>query len=325
MAAPYTPTTFQRAGRSVVSTSWGEHWNLVFNGWTVVGEAPSVMSPYEYVTRDELGDFETDPDITEFRDRLMAYVSQLVDDFISAHPGGGGGGAGSAAELSFSPTGTISSTNAQAAIAEVAIDASTELAAHAVATAAHAANRISLTGVAGATDVQGGFAALASQVSAATDAAAGKLDRTGTFTEPPSATLFRRDLNFAVATNQKNLTEWAIQGVVRAYQNEWGAWRFRAGVYPSFSDSGVRFIVEPGDYTGTGGTGGNAIEIVNRNLPEGVGRQVWGRRWLTGQLIRNGSLFGDLYIHTGGPGAPLPANLPSGIVIATTATPVPVV
>lgn len=182
--------------------------------------------------------------------------------------GGGGGGAANAAALAFTPTGAISATNVQAAIAEVASEAA-------------------------ATDV-----ALVSSLS-------GKLDKTGTLASVSSGPLFRRDLNYTMATTQPNLFEFAVNGSVRSWLNEWGALRGR-NPYPTFNDALVRAIIEPGDSIQTGG---NAVEIVDRRLPDGAARQVWGRRWSDGRLVRNGNLMTDVYWHLD-PEEPLPDNLP---------------
>ena len=323
MAIPYTPTTFQRAGRSTVAGSWPEHWNLIFNGWTAIGAAPSQNNQFGYVTRDELGDFETDPDVMEFRDRLMAFVSDLVDDFLAAHPGAAEGAA-TAAALPFSPTGTIAATNTQAAVAEVASEAAAALTAHRDAATAHNAGQISVTGITGATNAQAAFATLRSEVTASVSTIAGKVDSSATLTAPPSGVLYSRNLDYTMNVAHPDLARWSVQGVVRAWQNEWGAWRF-SNPYPTYCDAGFRFTVNDGDYVGTGGGGGNALEISDRRSGvTGGAQQLWGRRASTGELVRRGVVMADTYVRTGGPGAALPAGLVNCLV-ATTVTPVPVV
>lgn len=141
----------------------------------------------------------------------------------------------------------------------------------------------------------------------------GKIDKVETFTNPPGSPLFRRDLNYTLATNQKNLHEVAVNGTVRMWLNEWGALRGRVP-YGSFADSLARAIVEPGDYTSVSGTGGNAFEIVDRRKPDGVGRQSWGRRWEDGSLIRNGIKMSDVYV-TNDVNDPNIDKLPSGTMV----------
>ncbi len=111
----------------------------------------------------------------------------------------------------------------------------------------------------------------------------------------------------------ESIAENAINGVVRSWLNEWGGMRGR-NPYPAYADALARAIVETGDYTGTGGGGGNAFEIVDRRLPAGVGRQRWGRRWEDGTLIRNGLEMADAIVL--GAADPVPTDLPAGTLIA---------
>lgn len=68
--------------------------------------------------------------------------------------GGGGGGGGTASGTTFSPTGTISSTNVQAAVAEVASEAAADLATHAAdTTSVHGITDTAALYRAGGTDV----------------------------------------------------------------------------------------------------------------------------------------------------------------------------
>lgn len=126
-------------------------------------------------------------------------------------------------------------------------------------------------------------------------------------------TAARLNLNYTIATSQANVSEVANNGKVVSWTNEWGAIRGRTP-YSNYADALARAIIEPGDYTGLAGNGGNAFEIVNRNLPDGIGRQVWGRRWADGSLIRNGVVMTDVYLRPTS-GSALPANLPPCFVI----------
>lgn len=135
--------------------------------------------------------------------------------------------------------------------------------------------------------------------------AAGKIDSLATLGNPPSSPFFRRNLNYTLSTAQQNLSEIAINGVVRSWTNEWGALRGRIP-YSNYNDALARAIIEAGD---TVQTSGNAFEIVDRRKPAGDARQTWGRRWSDGRLVRNGHLMVDVYIHEN-PEAPLPTDLP---------------
>lgn len=100
---------------------------------------------------------------------------------------GGGGGPSTASGLPFVPAGSVSATDVQSAIVEVAADAANALSA----------------------------------------GLAPKFDKTGTLSTLPTGPLVRRDLNYALATSNPNLAEVAVNGVVRSWSNEWGALRGR--------------------------------------------------------------------------------------------------
>lgn len=123
----------------------------------------------------------------------------------------------------------------------------------------------------------------------------------------------RLNLNYTIEASQVNISEVANNGKVISWANEWGALRGRTP-YSNYADALARAIIEPGDYTGLAGNGGNAFEIVNRNLPSGIGRQVWGRRWADGTLIRAGIAMTDVYLRPTAASA-LPAGLPPCFVI----------
>jgi hypothetical protein len=98
-----------------------------------------------------------------------------------------------------------------------------------------------------------------------------------------------------------------VDGTVRSWSNEWGALR---GTSPyGWGDALVRGVIETTDVINEG----NAFEIVDRNLPAGLGRQRWGRQWTTGALVRNGIVMNDVIILT--ESETIPADLPSGTVI----------
>lgn len=109
--------------------------------------------------------------------------------------------------------------------------------------------------------------------------------------------LWRTDLTDAVQTTFSNLAEHWVGGKLRSWLNEWGALRGR-NPYSSFADSLVRAIIEAGDYV----SNGNFIELVDRRIEaNSPKRQVYGRRWADGRLIRNGIPFVDTYYHAGDP------------------------
>lgn len=57
--AAYPPTTFSKGAEQRVARSWGDHWRLIFDGWTTGGPVP--VPP------------NTDPVYeNEFADRLAA-------------------------------------------------------------------------------------------------------------------------------------------------------------------------------------------------------------------------------------------------------------
>lgn len=74
----YIPTTFTRRGQTTVATSWEEHHQLTFDGWRPEGVAPSQDYLYDAVVRGELADFQSDPDIRDFRDSLLEFVTGIV-------------------------------------------------------------------------------------------------------------------------------------------------------------------------------------------------------------------------------------------------------
>lgn len=114
--------------------------------------------------------------------------------------------------------------------------------------------------------------------------------------DPLSPVKWRTDFTGTLATSSGNVNEHWINGTLRGYDNEWGAKRGRAGVYPTYADALVRAIIEAGDYVGTPGAGANAIEIVDRNFAAGNQRQTWGRAWANGQLIRKGVAVNEVIV-----------------------------
>ena len=121
-----------------------------------------------------------------------------------------------------------------------------------------------------------------------------KVDRLSERTPATAVTgpLWRSNFVGTLASTMSNVVEhWQGSRLV-AWANEWGAARFRPG-YTGYADAGVRFIIEPDDFTGTSGGGGAAIEIVDRRIPDGPDRKRWRRMWEDGSLQRNGITMND--------------------------------
>lgn len=151
------------------------------------------------------------------------------------------------------------------------------------------------------------------------DAHIEKVDKLETRNEPATAVSRRINLRHTLDVGNPNLEEvWlgpSASAVLRRWVNEWGALRGR-NPYPTYADALVRAIIDTGDFVGNGtaANSGNAFEIVNRTLPDvGQRRQVWGRRWFDGALIRNGNLMADVKVLE--PGEGMPETLPTGSVI----------
>lgn len=137
-----------------------------------------------------------------------------------------------------------------------------------------------------------------------------KMPKVQTYAAVLSTTLQRVNLNFAVDTASANLSEVAVNSVLKSWTNEWGALR---GTSPySWGDALVRGIREQGDGIGANG---QFIELVDRRTgaPAAPTNVMYGRKWIDGQLVRNGVLMADCYIRVGA--AALPANLPAGTVV----------
>lgn len=126
-------------------------------------------------------------------------------------------------------------------------------------------------------------------------------------TAPTENHIQRTELNYTIDANSPELHQVYNSGKKVSWLNEWGALRGR-NPYTSWTDSLVRATIEAGDFMSSIG---NAIEIVDRRPAENV--VMYGRRWGTGQLVRNGNLMADTYVMPNG-GTP-PSNLPAGTVI----------
>lgn len=95
-------------------------------------------------------------------------------------------------------------------------------------------------------------------------------------------------LNYPIQTNSPDVEQVRINGTVSASRNEWGALRGHSPF--SWGDALVRAIVQPGSNINQG----NALELQDRTA---AGNPVlWGRRWRTGQLIRNNVVMADTYV-----------------------------
>lgn len=221
-------------------------------------------------------------------------------------PGPAGGGA-TATTTTFTPTGGIAATNVQAALAEVDSEKISNPSGttagflkrdaggvtYSVATAV-TSTEVSVTavGAVGAGTLQAAITTLEGLI-ASGGSATTKIDKIDTRTVTGAAR--RLNLNYTVATSDPNLSEVAINSKVVSWDNEWGALRGRVP-YTGYADALVRAIIETGDFTGSGGAFGNAMEIIDRRIADGPARQRWGRRWADGGLVREGNLLPDTYI-----------------------------
>lgn len=124
----------------------------------------------------------------------------------------------------------------------------------------------------------------------------------------------RIELDFPLATSNPNLEEVRDErDEIITWFNEAGQYRFRNG-YSTWADAGVRGIIEPGDYVGTANAGGNFMELVDRNLPDTAARKLWGVRWETGKMVRQGVEVPDLVVRQA---ASDPITAPANSVIVT--------
>lgn len=128
---------------------------------------------------------------------------------------------------------------------------------------------------------------------------------------------YRMELNYPIESSNPNLHEVKdSRGQVVTWHNEAGQLRFR-NPYSTWADSGVRGVIEPGDYTGTALGGGNFVELVDRNLPDVAGqRKTWGIRWATGKTVRYGVEVPDLFMRQAA-SDPIPSSTPPGSVVVT--------
>lgn len=126
----------------------------------------------------------------------------------------------------------------------------------------------------------------------------------------------RIELDFPLATTNPNLEEVRDErDEIVSWMNEAGQYRFR-NPYSTWADSGVRGIIEPGDYVGTANGGGNFMELVDRNIPDGPARKKWGVRWASGKIVRNGVEVPDLVIR-GAASDPIASTTPANSIVLT--------
>lgn len=114
-------------------------------------------------------------------------------------------------------------------------------------------------------------------------------------------------------TTMANIAEHKIGTFLAGYLNEWGALR-GSNPYSTFSDSLVRAII-PSTGPAYGGASGNYIELQDRRVTAGAGRNLHGRRWSDGALMRKDQVITETYTWSYGDDDPtdggtisLPAN-----------------
>lgn len=117
------------------------------------------------------------------------------------------------------------------------------------------------------------------------------------------------NLNFPMETTSSDLSQVAVQGVVKSWRNEWGALR---GTSPyNWGDALVRAIRENGD----GITAGTAFQLNDRRTGAPAAT-MFGINWTDGSIVRNDIRMADVYYRASA-SDPLPANLPVGTIVVT--------
>lgn len=143
----------------------------------------------------------------------------------------------------------------------------------------------------------------------------GKVDEVTERTE--TDVVVRTDFNHDLTSDDANILENYFNGTLGSYLNEWGALRGTAGPDGYFADSLVRGILRSGEnYPGV--DSGNMIEIADRRNPPNV--KLWGRRWGTGDMERNGVRMTDAYVSTDVGSDPNIALLPNGVLVLEAVT-----
>ncbi len=175
------------------------------------------------------------------------------------------------------------------------------------------------TGPAGATTIAG--------ISGLQTALDSKVTTSVTMSTVPGGSQFSRNITYALATDNPDIAQIAINGIVTQWNNEWGAMR---GTSPyNWGDSLVRAIRSTGDgiSDGTGSAGsGRALELVDRriNSPPNIttsehltpANVMWGVRWKDGRMVQGGAMVGAVYVlNANQTAADIPASLPAGTLI----------
>ena len=139
---------------------------------------------------------------------------------------------------------------------------------------------------------------------------AGKLSRTNTHTAGALATPdLIVNVRAAVDPADANIAEYKVNGVNKAWQNEWGAFR---GTSPyAWGDALFRAIRDNGD----GITSGYAYELVDRRTGAS-NRIMFGISWVDGKMRQGGADVGTVFTLTAAQTTgDIPANLPPGTLI----------
>ena len=118
------------------------------------------------------------------------------------------------------------------------------------------------------------------------------------------------DFTGTLETTHPDIAQHKINGVVRAWSNEWGAIRGR-NPYTSWADSLVRGVINDGDYV----NGGNFMELADRRTGR-ASDTLWGVRWQDGRMTQGGNLVGAVYtLESGQTEVDIPSTLPAGTLI----------
>ena len=157
------------------------------------------------------------------------------------------------------------------------------------------------SGPAGATTI-GGISGL----QAALD---GKVTTSVTMSTIPSGSQFSRNITYTLATDNPDIAQIAINGIVKYWHNEWGAIR---GTSPyNWGDALVRAVRSNGD----GITSGRAFEVNDRRTgaPTPI---LWGVNWTDGRMVQGGQQVGAVFVLNANQSASdIPATLPTGTLI----------
>lgn len=120
------------------------------------------------------------------------------------------------------------------------------------------------------------------------------------------------DFTGTLETSDTNIAQHKINGVVRAWLNEWGALRGR-NPYSGWADALLRAVIDNDDTV----TGGNVFELVDRRTgTSDPTNKLWGVRWQDGRMVQGGNIVGTVFtLNVDQDESDIPASLPSGTLV----------